>query len=331
MAENRFHELLGLPEEVTDPDYYQLLGVVRTEKDAALIETRFKERMTRVQHIENPRHKEFLEFLKGELKRARGILTDEARRAAYDRELSEERVQELRKVLSHMLVDGTLSSVAEISVITEGQNLGLEGTFIRQVVDEELKRAGARRVSANTNGQEQQAALNRKAQEVARQEQQARMAARIAEQRARMAESQMKAAEVQVQAVAAKARELHNRAKIAETDRRKAEQQVQAVARKARDAEAIARKAVTREHLAAAKVQMSEQERKKLEERFAEAEGKMQAFAEAAREEAEALREHGLKWNRLALCYASLCAALVAGAALPSMAPGAAESVRTRL
>ena len=90
MPENRFHELLGLPEEVNDPDYYQMLGIERTVTDAAAIEARFKEQMTRVQHIENPRHKEFIEFLKGELKRARAILTDDGRRKEYDAELAEE-------------------------------------------------------------------------------------------------------------------------------------------------------------------------------------------------------------------------------------------------
>ncbi|MEK7468820.1 MAG: hypothetical protein AAB074_15700 [Planctomycetota bacterium] len=343
MPENRFHELLGLPEEVSDPDYYQLLGVPRSENDAAAIEACFKEKMTHVQHIENPRHKEFLEFLKGELKRARSILTDEERRGEYDRELAEERGDELRKVLSHMLVDGTLSSIAEVSVFREGHNLGLSGEFVKQVVDEELKKAGARRVSVatGTNGHQTQVLMNQKAQEVARQMQEARMAARIADTRAKIAETHQKKAEEQVQVVLQKARvaevqkkqavelaqETRERARQAEIHKMRAEQKVQAVTQKAREAETLARKAITREHLAAARHKMSEQERKQLEAGMKEAETRFQAYVEASNEELESVREKGMAGRRLTMCYALLSMSLVAGAALPKYVPGAASAI----
>lgn len=321
MPENRFHELLGLPEEVSDPDYYQLLAVDRTVTDPAAIEVRFKEQMTRVQHIENPRHKEFLEFLKGELKRARSILTDAARRREYDQELVGEREEELRKILSHMLVDGKLSSVAEVSVISEGRNLGLDGNFIRKVVDEELQKAGAKRVSANGSAGETQIFQNKKAQEIARQVQEARLQTRLAQTRAHIAEIHQKKAEEQVQAVMQKARQ-------AETHKKRAEEQVMLARDKAKQAEELARKAITREHVAAAKVQMSEQERKQLERRFAVSETRLQAFAEASSAELELIRGQGRRWTRLAVSYAALFVAGVAGDALWALLPGAAAALK---
>jgi hypothetical protein len=336
MAENRFHELLGLPEEVSDPDYYQLLGIDHSLNDLAAIEARFKEQMTRVQHIENPRHKEFLEFLKGELKRARAILTDEGRRREYDQELADERGDELRKILSHMLVDGTLSSVAEVSVLSEGRNLGLEPAYIRQVVDEELKKAGAKRVSFNGGGAtEAQGAANRKAQEVARQAQEARMAARLAETRARIAETHKKKAEEQVAAVMIKARQAEIHKKKAEEQvqvvQKQARQQVLVVQQKARLAEESVRKALTRERAAAARQRMSEQERKELEEESKESQVRFQAFVEASKEELEAVRDSSVSWQRLAGSYAALFFALVAGGAWSGLYPGSAGRARAAM
>lgn len=357
MAENRFHELLGLPEDVTDPDYYQLLGVERSVTDASAIEAKFKAQMTRAQHIENPRHKEFVEFLKGELKRARGILTDAGRRAEYDRELTEERGEELRKILGHMLVEGTLSSIAEVSVFREGHNLGLTPEFVKQVVDEELQKAGARRVAtaSGANGHQTQMLMNQKAQEVARQVQEARMAARLAETRAKIAETDKRRAEQQVQglsekareaaqraklaelekekakqtamAVAEKARQAANRAQIAETEKKRAEQTVQRVQQKARQAQEQARQAINREHMLAMRTQMSEAARRKLEEQFTEAEARLQAYVEASQEELESAKQDGVKWQRLTGAYAAIAVALVGGAALPKFAPAAADAI----
>jgi hypothetical protein len=346
MPENRFHELLGLPEELSDPDYYQLLGVDRAQTDSATIESRFKEQMTRVQHIENPRHKEFVEYLKGELKRARAILTDGERRREYDAELAEDRADELRKILSHMLVDGKLSNVAEVSVLAEGRTLGLDGAFIRKVVDEELEKAGARRVSTNGGAtHETQLHLNRKAQEFARQVQDARLEARLAQTRAKIAETHQKKAEEQALAVARKAREAQaqvqvvkevardaaQRAKIAEVDKRRAEQQVQAVTKKARDAEALARKAITREHVAAAREKMSEQEKRRLETQYRETETRFQAYVDASNEELAEARSGVTRWQHLAFSYACLFLALGAGGAIPSVAPGIASRLKTAL
>ena len=86
MTENRYHDLLGLPEEVEEPDFYQLLGIDRKSLNGETVDSSFKSQMTKLQHIENPRHKEFIEFLKGEIKRARTILTDPGRRQHYDQD-----------------------------------------------------------------------------------------------------------------------------------------------------------------------------------------------------------------------------------------------------
>ena len=264
MAETRYHELLGIPADVTDPDYYQLLLLDRAVSDGAKIEAAFKVQMTHLQHIENPKHKEFIEFLKGELKRARGVLADPPRRKEYDQELAKERDDELRKILSHMLLDGTLSSVAEVSVISEGKSLGMDGTSIQRIIDEELKRAGAKRVSVKANENGSQAVANQRAQDFVRELQDAKLQARISNSRAKMAEMQQ----------------------------RKAEEEAQLATDRAKHAQALARRAITREQMNQAQQERSfEHERGELEERAVTAETRARKIADESLRVASHLSE----------------------------------------
>ncbi len=224
MPETRYHELLGLPPEIEDPDYYQLLVVERSVTDAPAIEARFKEQMTRLQKIENPRHKEFIEFLKGELKRARGVLTDPSRRAEYDQQVLLERGEELRKILSHMLVDKQLSASAETSVQAEGRKLGIDPWAAKKIIEEEIQKAGAKRVANKSSDKGTQIMSDRRAQEVAREMQEARIQARIAQ----------------------------SRAMAAEVRQGRAEDESRAAVEKARQAQVLARRAITAEQVATA-------------------------------------------------------------------------------
>ena len=311
MAETRYHELLGVHEETEEPDYYQLLGIERSRIENADLEARFKEQMGRLQRIESTRHKDFIEFLKGELKRARNILGDAGRRREYDEELAAERKDELRKILSHMLVDGTLSSQAELSVIAEGRNLHLEGDSIRSVVDEELGKAGARRISLKESRGGDQKTSDRRAQEFARELQDARLDVRVANARAQMAERHQK----------------------------KAEDEVQIAQIKVQRAQELVRRAVNRESKAHAQEVGAERERRDLETRLSTADRRAKQFEQEANraavrideltKENEVLRgqladqKKKIGWRRLALAYACLFVAYMAGDLLGQHAPEA--------
>ena len=308
MAENRYHELLGIPEEVEDPDYYQLLELDRSGIGNERVEARFKAQMTKLQQNENPRHKEFLEFLKGELKRARGILTDPARRSEYDKELAEERAGELHKLLSHMLVDGKLSSQAELSIIEEGRNLGLEGSLIRSVIDQELERTGARRVSSRDTSIRMQRTSDRKVQEFAKQLQEARMGARMADARARMADA---------------------RARMAELQQKRAEEFVVNAQAKSRKAQALARRVINQGSIAEAMGEQTQHEREELEQRLQASELRCKKLTVALKELNDLRRRGGgdVRSPRLALTYASLFIMVMAGRALCILAPEQAASL----
>ncbi|MBI2930539.1 MAG: hypothetical protein HYY16_02715 [Planctomycetes bacterium] len=208
MADTRYHELLQLSEEVSDPDYYQLLELERVVIDEDLVEERFKRQMVKLQAIQSPKHKEFIEFLKGELKKARVTLTDPERRRKYDQELQDERIAQLRKLCSHMLVDGTLSQQGEISLVEEGKRIGIDPGDIRRAIDEEMARAGAQRVAAKRTDTATQAASNSMLRELALQLDEARIAARFAEAKARHAEQAKERAEEEALRAVRRAKEV---------------------------------------------------------------------------------------------------------------------------
>lgn len=256
MPETRYNELLGTPAEIGDPDYYQLLELERGWIDVAEVEEKFKQQMSKLQNIHSPKHKEFIEFLKGELKKSRAILTDVSRRRQYDAELKHERVGELRKLAVHMLVDGTLSQQGEISLVEEGKHLGLEVPDIRRVIEDEIKKRGATRVNAKRTDVGTQAAANTMLRDSARALEEARIAARFAE----------------------------TKAKHADQARERAEEQVILAQKREKEARVLVRQTVTRESLTAA---VDEQEREQLEAAVAQAQQQL----EEAQREIEALRK----------------------------------------
>jgi len=256
MPETRYNELLGLSPEVGDPDYYQLLELERGWVDTAEVEERFKQQMVKLQNIHSPKHKEFIEFLKGELKKARGILTDPVRRRQYDAEVKQERTAELRKLAQHMLVDGTLSQQGEISLVEEGKRIGLEVPDIKRVIEQELKTLGAARVTAKRTDVGTQAAANTIVRDAAHQLEEARIAARFAEAKA----------------------------KHAEQARERAEEQALMAMKREKEARVLVRQTVTRESLTAA---VDEQEREHLETQIAQSQQQL----EEKERELETLRQ----------------------------------------
>lgn len=147
-SRSRWSELLGVPDDLRDPDLYQILGFERLGFEAAALEERFRERMQKIQAVRSTKHKEFVEFVKGELRRARRILSDERERAQYDRELLADRCQRLRRVLAPVLATGSLPRAAEHAALDEARRLGLTDAEAVAAMDEEIARTGARRGSA---------------------------------------------------------------------------------------------------------------------------------------------------------------------------------------
>ncbi len=143
----RYNELLGIPNSIRDPDLYQLLGLERSGLDAALVEERYRERMSTLQAIKSPKHKSFIEFLKGELRRARAVLVDEKQRREYDRELLEERREQLTRILDIVLADGVLKVAEERRFQDMAAEVGLSPDEVETVLHDELQRRGARRDS----------------------------------------------------------------------------------------------------------------------------------------------------------------------------------------
>lgn len=298
MPENRYHELLGLPQDVTDPDYYLLLGVDRSKIVQDEVEVRFKERMSRLQEIQSPKHKEFIEFLKGELKKARATLVDSSRRKQYDADLKNERVGELRKLTSHLLVDGTLSQMGETSLIGEGHRMGLVLEDIKVVIEAELERTGAQRVASKATDAGSQQASNAMMRELARALEEARIAARFAEARARHAEYARERAEEEAAEALQRVREAQNL--IREAQSRETVRTLEAQTEKTQ--------------IEAQMVRLAQQ----LEERQREIEdlqAKLGTQAESLHEAAQSLQALAARGRRSERMVAAIVAALVAALA----------------
>jgi predicted transcriptional regulator len=139
----RYNELLGISNEIRDPDLYQLLGLARVGFDSAKVDPAYREQMSRLQKIRSPKHKSFIEFLKGELRRARTALTTDKRRKEYDAELLEERREQLTMILDVVLADGVFSTKEEERIKEVAVDVGLLPHETEQVLLEELKTRGA--------------------------------------------------------------------------------------------------------------------------------------------------------------------------------------------
>jgi hypothetical protein len=150
---SRWNELLGIPNEVKLPNLYQILGLEEQAFSADAVEPAFKERMQRVQSLKSTRHKEFLEFVKGELRRGLRVLGSAEEKKAYDRELADERRDELARLLAPVLATGALFPAAERSIVaTAVLELGLSETEASAIIDDELERSGAARGDAAVVG-----------------------------------------------------------------------------------------------------------------------------------------------------------------------------------
>lgn len=153
MRRSRWNELLSIANEIKSPNLYQILGVDEHDFDAGAIDRGFRERMQHVQSLRSTKHKEFVEFVKGELRRALRILSHPDEKAAYDEELREDRTAELQRILAPTLAAGVLVGAAEKALLaTAILDLGMCETDALAVIETELLRSGAVRVDAPTLG-----------------------------------------------------------------------------------------------------------------------------------------------------------------------------------
>jgi hypothetical protein len=145
--DDRYHELLGLDPDVSSPNLFQLLNVDSDKLSEEEVEKRFKEQMTKLQHNRSPKHKEFIEYLKGELKTARRTLTDDEALEEYKDGLKRNATRRLERTMKPVLAEGRLSDRGEKALIDEAIALGLTPEDARAIITEALGAAGVRRES----------------------------------------------------------------------------------------------------------------------------------------------------------------------------------------
>ena len=147
MPENLFEKLLGTSPDVLNPDYYQLLELDREDLSDDQIESQYKAKMKRLQDVRSTKYKHFVEFLKGQLQNARRTLSDHAARERYDREILEEAVGELKRmVLAFIQISGNLTELEITEILARGRQLNVSERLVNRMIDKQLETFGCQRV-----------------------------------------------------------------------------------------------------------------------------------------------------------------------------------------
>ncbi len=153
MNENLYHKLLGLPENLDDPNYYHLLEMTEGTVISSAVEEAYKKQIQKVQRFtNNPKYKEGALFVKGELRKARSTLVDEARRMAYQRDLMTQRAQQIRGILRPLLIKGYLVEEEYKYLNQHAKRLGVPEPVVQQVLKQELQKKGIDPASALVEG-----------------------------------------------------------------------------------------------------------------------------------------------------------------------------------
>ena len=88
---NYYHQMLGLPENVKQPDLYQLLGVAQFTNDTNAIHNAALDQNGKLQGWQNSNeHHKTARQLMMEVAEARSLLLDAEKKATYDRQLQNE-------------------------------------------------------------------------------------------------------------------------------------------------------------------------------------------------------------------------------------------------
>ena len=87
---NFYHLMLGLPEEITSPDYYEILGLERFEDAGDAIRDGAIDRNRELLKWQNSSVYSEADHLVDEAVEARSVLRDQKQKAKHDRKLREE-------------------------------------------------------------------------------------------------------------------------------------------------------------------------------------------------------------------------------------------------
>ncbi len=82
-----YHRWLGISPKHQPPDFYRLLGVERFEDDEEVLRDAAEQRTRHVRSYDLGEHREVARKILNELGRARAVLLEKSKRAAYDNEL----------------------------------------------------------------------------------------------------------------------------------------------------------------------------------------------------------------------------------------------------
>lgn len=105
--ENIYAKLLELPKNVEYPNYYQLLGVKEGELNNDRIENNYKKKLQKLQRVgNNPKYKDTVLFLKGQLRKAFTTITQPTSRTEYDLVLLSQKIEEIERDIRLFLVKG---------------------------------------------------------------------------------------------------------------------------------------------------------------------------------------------------------------------------------
>jgi hypothetical protein len=144
MAARYYQTLLGVPGEIPDPDYFQLLGIAADPFDEEALRQGLRDRLDRLDAAPEAL-KPVAGLLKRELQRARAMLMDPKRRAEYQGELREQRVRSVAGYVGALVVDGVLGDATERALLARLARLGLPSEHARPAIDAALDWVGARR------------------------------------------------------------------------------------------------------------------------------------------------------------------------------------------
>ncbi|MCK5344922.1 MAG: hypothetical protein KAR20_16040, partial [Candidatus Heimdallarchaeota archaeon] len=150
MSENLYHKLLDINPEVYNPDYYQLLLIEGNNPSPQIIEAQYKKQMSKVQNVRSTKYKDFVEFLKGELKQARRIINDPVQCAKYVEGRKEESSKTLGDIVDMFIqISGNLSEIEIREIHRRGRNFNLPRRDIDKTIDENLHTLGCKRTRAS--------------------------------------------------------------------------------------------------------------------------------------------------------------------------------------
>jgi hypothetical protein len=147
MPENLFHKLLETDPDVLNPDYYQLLGLDPDDITPDEIEAQYKTKMSMLQNVRSTKYKDFIEFLKGQLKSARRTLSEPKSRKRYDIDIHREAIAQLTETIQLFIqISGDLSEIEESEILFRGRQLNLPERAVKKLIEKQLAAFGCKRV-----------------------------------------------------------------------------------------------------------------------------------------------------------------------------------------